>query len=262
MRAQRALALHRILSGAFAPGEYVGQESFLSAGEALCLARAAGLAPTTRGLDLCSGNGGVALLLARACGCRILGVDRAPPAVYLARHSARREQLAERVAFVVGDAVQAPVYGRFEAVLLFETMLAIDDKAALLSEVASLLTDGGGFALTLEAGEPLSQAERREMPEGEDIHLLPEAAFLAVGRAAGLRSRLRLNLTSQHAERAANTAEAARVASDRTRSKLGEEGWRNLVAASECWARWLACGRAHKLGFVLERADQHRPGLT
>ena len=65
-------------AGGFPPGEFVGQESFVTAGEVLSLGRRAGIAPGVRVLDLCCGAAGPGLHLARELGCTYLGVDASP----------------------------------------------------------------------------------------------------------------------------------------------------------------------------------------
>jgi len=51
-------ALQRARLAAYAPGEFVGQESFMRAGEILSLARRAGIGPGVSVLDLCCGVAG------------------------------------------------------------------------------------------------------------------------------------------------------------------------------------------------------------
>ena len=80
-----AAALRRAHDEAYDEGEYVGQENFMSADEILALVRAAGVTAGARVLDLCCGRGGPALHLAQETGCWIVGVDRSPEAIYLAR---------------------------------------------------------------------------------------------------------------------------------------------------------------------------------
>ena len=75
--------------------------------------------------------------------------------------------------------------GRFDVVLLLETMLAFPDKAALLAEVARVLEPGGRFAFTVEEGRPLTAGERARMPDADTVWLVERAG---VDRAAGARS--------------------------------------------------------------------------
>ena len=96
-RSRLAAALLPAHIQAHREGEYVGQESFMSAQEILCLARVAGVDSRSRVLDLCCGCGGTALHLVSQTGCRIVGVDRSSEAIHLARTSAGEWLDARRV---------------------------------------------------------------------------------------------------------------------------------------------------------------------
>src|SRR4029077_5645227 len=76
--------------------------------------------------------------------------------------------------------------GRFEVVVLLETMLAFPDKAALVSEVARVLEPGGRFAFTVEEGRPLNQQERTRMPGADTVWLIELAELTGVLRGGGL----------------------------------------------------------------------------
>ena len=54
-RAALDRALHGARVAAYAPGEFVGQESFMTAGEIRALAGQAGIGPGVAVLDLCCG---------------------------------------------------------------------------------------------------------------------------------------------------------------------------------------------------------------
>ena len=81
-------ALHRARVSAYAPGEFVGQESFMTAGEIRALAVQAGIGPGATVLDLCCGIGGPGRFLTRELGCVYLGVDASASAVAVARERA------------------------------------------------------------------------------------------------------------------------------------------------------------------------------
>ena len=74
-------ALQRARLAAYAPGEFVGQESFMRAGEILSLARMAGIGPGVSVLDLCCGVAGPGRHIAAELGCTYLGVDASPSAI-------------------------------------------------------------------------------------------------------------------------------------------------------------------------------------
>src|SRR3954469_17941733 len=116
-------ALQRARAAAFAPGEYVEQESFMRASEILALARRAAIASDTSVLDLCCGVAGPGRFITRELGCRYLGVDLSASAIDIARE--RATHLPCR--FEVSRVPPVPA-GPFDVVLLLETMLAFPEK--------------------------------------------------------------------------------------------------------------------------------------
>src|SRR3954469_17210533 len=78
-------ALHRARRSAYVPGEFVGQESFKTAGEIRALAVQAGIGPGDTVLDLCCGIAGPGRYLTRELGCAYLGVAASASPVAIAR---------------------------------------------------------------------------------------------------------------------------------------------------------------------------------
>src|SRR3954447_16714477 len=87
-RAPFMAALREAREAAYPTGEYVGQESFLLAGEIRRLADRAGIGPGVSVLDLCCGVGGPGRYLTEQRACRYLGVDCSASAVAIARELA------------------------------------------------------------------------------------------------------------------------------------------------------------------------------
>ena len=174
-------ALERARMSAYSPGEFVEQESFMTAGEIRALAVQAGIGAGVTVLDLCCGIAGPGRLLTRELGCVYLGVDASASAVALARERAR--DLPCR--FAVAQVPPLPA-GPFDVVLLLETMLAFEDKDALVREIAAALRPGGRFAFTLEEGAPLTAAERAAMPNSDTVWLTPLDEMTASLERAGL----------------------------------------------------------------------------
>src|SRR5271154_3074138 len=112
-------ALRRARASAFPPDEFVEQEGLMLAGEILALARWAGIGPRVSVLDLCCGVAGPGRLITQELGCTYLGVDYSASALEIARE--RAGELLGR--FEVSCIPPVPD-GRFDVVLLFETMLA------------------------------------------------------------------------------------------------------------------------------------------
>ena len=241
-------ALQRARVAAYAPGEFVGQESFMRAGEILSLARRAGIGPGVSVLDLCCGVAGPGRHIAAELGCTYLGVDASPSAIELARDRAAGLPCSFEVAHVP----PVPV-GPFGVVLLLETLLAFADKEPLLRGVAAALRVGGRFALTVEEGEPLTALERERMPDADTVWLVPLAELRSSLERVGLQVRWQQECTSSHrtmvgALLAAFLAERASITEG-----LPSQAFEELVAAHRLWSDWLTEGRVRKFALVAER---------
>src|SRR3954469_25510001 len=180
-RARYDGALLRARTSAYPPGEFVGQESFVTAGEIRDLGVRAGIGPGVTVLDLCCGVAGPGRFLTRELGCAYLGVDASASAVAIARE--RAGDLPCR--FTVAEIPPLPT-GPFDVVLLLETLLAFEDKDALVRAIAATLRPGGRFAFTLEEGPPLTAAERLGMPHPDPVWLPPLDDIAALLERAGL----------------------------------------------------------------------------
>src|SRR5262249_30809672 len=132
-----AAALERARAAAHPPGDDVGQESFMRAGEIRELSERAGVGSGTLVLDLCCGPGGAGRSLAGATGCTYLGVDKSQSAIRIARERARGLPCEYRV-----QRVPPLPSGTFDVVLLLETMLAFAHKRPLLPATAGALPAG------------------------------------------------------------------------------------------------------------------------
>ena len=200
-------------------------------------------------LDLCCGVAGPGRLLARGHGCAYLGVDASASAVALARRRAGELPCSFAVAHVppVPD-------GSFDVVLLLETMLAFEDKDALVREIAAALRPGGRFAFTLEEGPPLTPAERATMPDADTVSLTPLDDMVAALERAGLavtwqEDHSRAHRATAHALARAYAADARAIA-----ARIGRRALDDLLAAHRLWIDWLDAGRVRKLALVAERA--------
>lgn len=248
-------ALRRARTAAYPPGEFVGQESFMSRREILSLARAAGVGPGVSVLDLCCGVAGPGGLVTAELGCRYRGVDRRPDAVALAR--ARTAGLDCR--FEVAEVPPVP-RGPVDVVLLLETLLAFADKPALLGGVAAALVPGGRFGFTAEVGEPLTASERRAMPGSDTVWPVPLDRVVPLLAAAGLEVRWMRECTDAHrlvADALAGSFEADRTA---IAAEVGRDVVDGLVTSHRLWSDWMATGRVRKLAVVAARTGRARDG--
>jgi SAM-dependent methyltransferase len=246
-------ALRRARISAYAPGEFVGQESFMRAGEIRALALAAGIAPGVRVLDLCCGVAGPGRFITRELGCAYLGVDSSSSAIEIARRSAGDLPCRFEVARI------PPVPpGPFEVVLLLETMLAFPEKETLLAQISRALTTGGRFAFTLEEGLPLTEAERAIMPDADTVWLTPLAEMLTSLERVGLVVRRQDDCSRSHRAVADSLADAFAADATDIAAQIGRRALEELLAAHRVWSDWLREGRVRKIAFVAEKSD-HAP---
>jgi SAM-dependent methyltransferase len=248
-RAPFERALQPARMSAYGPGEFVGQESFMTAREIQGLAHRAGIGPGVTVLDVCCGVAGPGRSITRAFGCDYVGVDASASAVALARE--RAGVLPCR--FAVAQVPPLPA-GSFDVVLLLETMLAFADKDALVRAIAAALRPGGRFAFTLEAGPPLTPAERAAMPDADTVWLTPLEEMVASLERAGLavtsrQDHSRAHRATAHALAGAFAADAPGIA-----ARIGRRALDELLAAHRLWIEWLGTGRVRKLALVAGQA--------
>jgi ubiquinone/menaquinone biosynthesis C-methylase UbiE len=181
----------------------------MQAGEVRKLARQARVGPGVSVLDLCCGVAGPGRMITAESGCRYLGVDGSASALATAR------ELAGKLPCRFEQAHLPPLpEGRFEVVLLLETMLAFPDKGALVGGVARVLEPAGRFAFTVEEGRPLTQQERARMP----------GAFRTY------------------------QADSPQIAGE-----IGAQATADLITAHRLWSDWLCSGRVRKFAMVAEK---------
>jgi SAM-dependent methyltransferase len=242
-------ALHRARVGAYPPGEFVEQESFMRASEIRLLADQAGIVAGASVLDLCCGIAGPGRFITRSLGCAYLGLDYSPSAIELARQ--RAGQLPCR--FEVARIPPIPS-GSFDVVLLLETMLAFPEKGPLVQEVAGALPSGGRFAFTVESGLPLTESERVAMPDADTVWPIPLTEMLDCLERAGLVIRWHEDWTRSHAVTADSLVRAFADDAPSIAAQIGHRALDELLAAQALWRDWLRDGRVCKLALVAEKA--------
>jgi SAM-dependent methyltransferase len=146
--------------------------------------------------------------------------------------------------------------GRFDVVLLLETLLAFPRRGPLLAAVAAALAPGGRFALTVEAGRPLTPDEARAMPDSDTVWLTPLDELVAELGRVGLHVIWEEEWTASHRATADALVgayeELARALPPREERGVVER----LVTSHRLWSRWLRDGRVRKHALVVEA----RPG--
>jgi SAM-dependent methyltransferase len=241
-------ALERARLAAYAPGEFVGQESFMPASEILSLADEAGIAPGVSVLDLCCGVAGPGRFITRELGCSYLGVDLSASAIEIARGRAADLNCS----FEVSRIPPVPA-GPFDVVILLETMLAFPDKDNLLRHISAALTSGGRFAFTMEEGQPLTYAERESMPDSDTVCLVPLAEMLSSLERVGLRVRWQQDCSQSHRAIADSLIDSFSTEASAIAAQVGPVALDELLAAHRLWSGWLLEGRVRKFALVAEK---------
>lgn len=220
------------------------------------LARLAGLEARASVLDVASGWGRTARLLAFELGAEVTGVERSAQSLAAARADADAAGLGRRVRFVPGDAAALPVPSRaFDAVVCECALCLFPAKPAALAEMRRVLRPGGVVAIADVTAEvaalpaALRGAAARvaciaeALPADRYEALLDDAGFaLRVaeshdGALAALAERVEyrlrvarmLDATGDFADAIAEATELTREA--RRATAAGSLGYRLFVAA-------------------------------
>lgn len=247
-RAPFLTALEAARLSGYPPGEYVGQESFQAAEEIRQLAVRAGIGPGDSVLDLCCGVAGPGRLITAEFGCCYLGVDYSASALRIARDLA-----GDLPARFLRQRIPPLPAGRFDVVMLLETLLAFPDKPTLFAAVSASLATGGRFVCTVEEGLTLSPGERAGMPDAETVWLVEWAELIRLLAEAGLRVVWRQDLSAGHQVVAAGLLSAYRSDVASIAEQVGRKAAEELIAAHQLWSDWLATGRVRKFALVAER---------
>jgi SAM-dependent methyltransferase len=249
-RYDQALRTARI--AAYPPGEFVGQESFMRAGEIRSLGHRAAIGPGVSVLDLCCGVAGPGRLITTELGCTYLGVDLDAHAIELARERARATGLSSR--FEVTEVPPVPS-GPFDVVLMLETMLAFPDKETLLREVSTALDHGGRFAFTVEEGQPLTEAEKEAMPAADTVWPIPLIELVSLLSSVGLEVDWIRECSRSHRLVADALIEAFLAERSAIEEELGDGALDDLLAGHRLWRDWMATGRVRKFAIVAAKSD-------
>ena len=220
----------------------------MRAGEIRALAHQARIGPGVSVLDLCCGVAGPGRLITAESGCHYLGVDHSASAL------ATAQELAGNLPCRFEQAHLPPLpEGRFEVVLLLETMLAFPDQQALVGEVQRVLEPGGRLAFTVEEGQPLTRQERARMPGADRVWLIELAELTGMLRETGLTTIWRQEYSRSHHEIATALLRSYRADSSQIAEQIGTQATAELITAHQLWSDWLGSGRVRKFAMVAEK---------
>jgi SAM-dependent methyltransferase len=147
------------------------------------------ISPATRVLDIGSGLGGTARLIAATYGASVTGVDLTPVFVQTATELSHLVGLNNKTTFQIGSAVDLPVPdAAFDLTLLLHVGMNIADKAALFREARRVLRAGGTFAVFDVMRGPELGALTFPFPWAEEAafsFVEPPSAYRAAANDAG-----------------------------------------------------------------------------
>jgi demethylmenaquinone methyltransferase/2-methoxy-6-polyprenyl-1,4-benzoquinol methylase len=116
--------------------------------------------PDERVLDVATGTGAVALELVRQHGCSVVGIDRSPEMLSVARRRVASRSLGARVELHEGRAETLPFPdASFDGLTVTYLLRYVDDPTAAIRELARVVRPGGTMAM-LEFGVPRGQVTR------------------------------------------------------------------------------------------------------
>jgi SAM-dependent methyltransferase len=171
-------------------GEDIGQNGWLTAEELRHFLSSLEVTAASQVLDIGSGSGGPALLLARTVGCQVTGVDINPSSTRAANAWAQSLGLDALVHFQHADASQRLPFAdhSFTTVIGIDSMNHVPARGLALKEWARVLRPGGRLLFTdptivtgiLSNEEIASRSAIGYMlftPPGENERLLQEAGL-------------------------------------------------------------------------------------
>ena len=162
------------------------------------LARALDLRPGDHVLDIASGPGTTALLVAAEFGVEVDGVDLGSMTVERANAMAADKQMAGQVRFHCGDAERLPMDdASVDAVVCECAFCTFPDKTAAAAEIARVLRPGGRVGITDVALDPARLDAELQSLAGWVACIAdarPVAEYVALLERAGLR----VTLTEPH----------------------------------------------------------------
>ncbi len=155
------------------------------------LADAMALSPGERVIDVASGTGSTAVLLAREFGVTVEGFDLSERSIQAGQRRAEEEGIGEVVRFRVGDAERLPAADdSFDAAVCECSLCLFPDKKTAIGELARVLRPGGRVGITdvVAAPEKLPEELRGFAARLACVaDARPLVGYTALLRDAGLR---------------------------------------------------------------------------
>lgn len=107
-----------------------------------------GLKPKSKVLDVGCGIGGTSMYLARKFGCHVTGITISPVQVEMATKSSQGLDIKNKPKFLVDDANDISVTGKFDVVWSVEMISHLNNRDNLFKRANELLKPGGKMCIT------------------------------------------------------------------------------------------------------------------
>lgn len=153
-------------------------------------------------LDLGCGLGGNAIFLARTYSLnRITGFDIEQPVIDVANCLVKEAELSDRVSFMLGSPGPLPFKNdSFDVVFSKDSMIHIEDKDAIFSEIFRVLSPGGHFAasdwLISHDEQPSTQMQEYIAAEGLGFNMASPKRYKRAMALAGFQNIRTVNRNS------------------------------------------------------------------
>lgn len=186
-------------------------------------------------LDVGSGLGGSAFLMAREYGARVHGIDLSENMVALARQRCRERRLEQLVRFSHGDCLELRASRDYQAVYSRDVILHIEDKPGLFETLREALVPGGRLLFTDYCRADGASSDEFEGYVAErGYHLYSVAGYDAALREAGFVAVESEDWTARfieiHRLELDRLAAAGLAADDEAEMR---KGWQQKIARAE-----------------------------
>ena len=212
-----------------------------------CVARLA-LAKGDSVLDVGSGLGGSAFLMAREYGARVHGIDLSANMVALAIAKCREEKLEDLVRFTCGDCLDLAASQIYQAIYSRDVILHIEDKLRLFETLRQALVPGGRLLFTDYCrGEGSASEEFESYVAERGYHLYSLAGYHQCLREAGFVDIVSEDWTAQfitiHRQELDQLPAAGLSADDEAELR---QGWQKKIARAERGEQRWGCFTARR----------------